>query len=58
MQPIFSDDELWFRFEDNQVAVAAFRNAAFARVASSESSRFLSHPLGEIGQGESSPAGP
>ncbi len=57
MQPIFGHDELCFRFEDNQVGIAAFRYTAFARVASSQSSRFLSHPSANIGQTKSPPAG-
>src|SRR5260370_11322179 len=54
---MWGEDDFLLGFEDNQVGIAAFRYTAFARVASSQSSRFLSHPSANIGQTKSPPAG-
>src|SRR6266403_6374417 len=44
MQPLLGHDELRFWFEDHEVGIKSYRNAAFARGAPSKSRRLLRHP--------------
>src|SRR5580693_10204810 len=53
----FCNDEFSFRFEDHEIGVVVFGNAAFAWVATGETRRALRHPARDIRECESAGAG-